>query len=76
MKSEYNQIIYIVIGIAIVISVIAVINDGFSLFNILRGPFVVIGIIVGLCIAWYSTVAINKMLKKNWTQGLLITSPA
>ncbi|KMI21507.1 hypothetical protein SM86_01091 [Klebsiella pneumoniae] len=64
MKSEYNQIIYIVIGIAIVISVIAVINDGFSLFNILRGPFVVIGIIVGLCIAWYSTVAINKMLKK------------
>ena len=65
MKSEYNQIIYIVIGIAIVISVIAVINDGFSLFNILRGPFVVIGIIVGLCIAWYSTVAINKMLKKT-----------
>ncbi|PLG50373.1 hypothetical protein B6J29_08985 [Klebsiella pneumoniae] len=64
MKSEYNQIIYIVIGIGIVISVIAVINDGFSLFNILRGPFVVIGIIVGLCIAWYSTVAINKMLKK------------
>ncbi|SYE16185.1 Uncharacterised protein [Klebsiella pneumoniae] len=64
MKSEYNQIIYIVIGIAIVISVIDVINDGFSLFNILRGPFVVIGIIVGLCIAWYSTVAINKMLKK------------
>lgn len=64
MKSEYNQIIYIVIGIAIVISFIAVINDGFSLFNILRGPFVVIGIIVGLCIAWYSTVAINKILKK------------
>ena len=64
MKIEYNQIIYIVIGIGIVISVIAVINDGFSLFNILRGPFVVIGIIVGLCIAWYSTVAINKMLKK------------
>ncbi|SVS23834.1 Uncharacterised protein [Klebsiella pneumoniae] len=64
MKSEYNQIIYIVIGIGIVISVIAVINDGFSLFNILRGPFVVIGVIVGLCIAWYSTVAINKMLKK------------
>lgn len=64
MKSEYNQIIYIVIAIAIVISVIAVINDGFSLFNILRGPFVVIGIFVGLCIAWYSTVAINKMLKK------------
>ncbi|MBZ6547269.1 hypothetical protein FMJ40_08160 [Klebsiella variicola] len=64
MKGEYNQIIYIVIGIAMVISVIAVINDGFSLFNILRGPFVVIGIIVGLCIAWYSTVAINKMLKK------------
>lgn len=64
MKNEYNQIIYIVIGIAIVISFIAVINDGFSLFNILCGPFVVIGIIVGLCIAWYSTVAINKILKK------------
>lgn len=64
MKSEYNQIIYIVIGIAIVFSFIAVINDGFSLFNILCGPFVVTGIIVGLCIAWYSTVAINKILKK------------
>ncbi|ARD61554.1 hypothetical protein Y71_17075 [Kosakonia radicincitans DSM 16656] len=64
MKSEHSQVIYIAIGISIAISFISVLCGGFSLFNILCGPFAVIGIVAGLCIAWYSTIGINKILQK------------
>ncbi|HHB8037114.1 TPA: hypothetical protein ACN7OM_002412 [Klebsiella pneumoniae] len=64
MNREYSQVIYLAIGIAIAISFVTILNDGLSLLNILCGPFAVIGTVAGLCIAWYSTIGINKILQK------------